>query len=80
MRGQKEDAESLVGQVWEESYGDKNYVFLVIGEGTIMRLSGEEAPSYVLLDLETGEQDEVIQRALRLVAVDDGKWSWRRIA
>ncbi len=76
MRGQKSGKPSKIGQVWEEMYDEKSSIFLVIGEGIITRLSGEESPSYKLLDLETGEPDEVVCMALK----KGDSCSWRRIA
>lgn len=63
------------GQVWtEQCSGRRSFIFLVIGAH--MRVSwGAEQWSYDLLDLETGETDDVSVMALNVP-----NESWLRIA
>jgi hypothetical protein len=63
--------------VWEEDYDlSESYLFLVIGEGTIRPTNGGPTPSYKLLDLETGNTDEVPQSTLE----NSSPRHWKRIA
>lgn len=63
------------GQVWEETYNaSRSFLFLIIGEGTLSRMLEEDTPSYMLLDLETGNLDEIPQR---IIEYWQG-YGWRR--